>query len=75
MGDTPYEGQRPPMPERTRPATYLSRQQRADEPDHEHAADRIVTVYPPGGHGFPLDAREAAYRFIDGVLKTTAATR
>lgn len=33
------------------------------------ATDRIVTVYPPGGHGFPLEAREAAYRFIDGVLK------
>jgi acetyl esterase/lipase len=32
-------------------------------------ADRIVAVYPPGKHGFPLEAREAAYRFIDGVLK------
>lgn len=35
------------------------------------ATDRIVTAYPPGGHGFPLEAREAAYRFIDGVLKTS----
>jgi len=33
------------------------------------APDRIVTVYPPGGHGFPIEAREDAYRFIDGVLK------
>ncbi|NUQ65415.1 MAG: acetylxylan esterase [Pirellulales bacterium] len=33
------------------------------------ADERIVAVYPPGGHGFPPEAREAAYRFIDCVLK------
>ena len=33
------------------------------------AADRIVAVYPPGKHGFPLEAREASYKFIDSVLK------
>lgn len=33
------------------------------------AADHIVAVYPPGPHGFPADAREAAYQFIDRVLK------
>lgn len=32
------------------------------------AEDRIVAVYPPGGHGFPSEAREEAYRFVDGVL-------
>lgn len=31
--------------------------------------DRIVAVYPPGKHGFPIEAREAAYKFIDGVFK------
>lgn len=36
-------------------------------------ADRIVTVYPPGGHGFPVEAREDAYRFIDGVFKSPSA--
>jgi dienelactone hydrolase len=35
------------------------------------AEDRIVAVYPPGGHGFPPDAREAAYAFIDQVLGKT----
>ncbi len=30
--------------------------------------DRIVAVYPPGGHGFPPEAREEAYLFIDRVL-------
>lgn len=34
------------------------------------ADDEIVAVYPPGGHGFPLDARLAAYRFVDRVLQT-----
>ncbi|MFZ2642510.1 MAG: acetylxylan esterase [Verrucomicrobiia bacterium] len=34
------------------------------------AADRIVAVYPPGTHGFPIEAREAAYAFVDRVLKT-----
>jgi len=33
------------------------------------ASDHIVASYPPGGHGFPQDAREAAYAFIDKVLK------
>jgi len=32
------------------------------------AADRIVAVYPPGKHGFPPEAREAAYRFVDQVF-------
>ncbi len=32
------------------------------------ASDRIVAVYPPGGHGFPPEAREEAYRFIDKAL-------
>jgi dienelactone hydrolase len=32
------------------------------------AGDRIVAVYPPGGHGFPGEAREDAYRFIDQAL-------
>jgi len=36
------------------------------------ADDRIVAAYPPGKHGFPIEAREASYRFIDGVLKPTA---
>jgi dienelactone hydrolase len=30
--------------------------------------DRIVSVYPPGEHGFPPEARENAYQFIDKVL-------
>jgi dienelactone hydrolase len=33
------------------------------------AADRIVAVYPPGKHGYPTEAREASYKYIDGVLK------
>ena len=32
------------------------------------APDRIVAVYPPGGHGFPREARVDAYRFIDEAL-------
>lgn len=32
------------------------------------AGDRIVAVYPPGGHGFPIEAREDAYRFVDRIL-------
>ena len=32
----------------------------------------LVAAYPPGGHGFPADAREAAYRFIDHALGKTA---
>ena len=34
------------------------------------AGDRMVAVYPPGGHGFPSEAREDAYRFVDKVLGT-----
>lgn len=34
------------------------------------ARDRLVAVYPPGGHGFPKEARELAYEFIDRVLKS-----
>ncbi len=33
------------------------------------AADHVATAYPPGGHGFPKEAREAAYAFIDRVLR------
>jgi hypothetical protein len=29
---------------------------------------RLVTVYPPGGHGFPEEARQEAYRFMDKIL-------
>ncbi len=32
------------------------------------AEDRLVAVYPPGGHGFPIESREAAYKFIDKIL-------
>lgn len=32
------------------------------------ADERLVAVYPPGGHGFPPEAREAAYRFVDEAL-------
>lgn len=31
--------------------------------------ERLVAVYPPGKHGFPPQAREAAYRFIESVLR------
>lgn len=33
------------------------------------AGDRLTAVYPPGGHGFPSEAREDAYRFVDQVLR------
>ena len=33
------------------------------------AEDRIVAVYPPGGHGFPIEDRNEAYRFIDRWLE------
>ncbi len=36
------------------------------------AENRILADYPEGGHGFPPEARELAYRFIDGVLKPAA---
>jgi dienelactone hydrolase len=32
------------------------------------AADHITAIYPPGGHGFPPEARAAAYDFIDRVF-------
>ena len=32
------------------------------------AEKNIVAVYPPGRHGFPREARESSYRFIDQVL-------
>ncbi len=32
------------------------------------ASDHVATAYPPGGHGFPLEARQAAYQFIDRAL-------
>ena len=32
------------------------------------AEKNLVAVYPLGGHGFPPEAREAAYKFIDQVL-------
>ncbi|MDY0169760.1 MAG: acetylxylan esterase [Thermoguttaceae bacterium] len=32
------------------------------------AEDRIVAVYPPGGHGFPPEEREKAYEFLDEAL-------
>lgn len=35
------------------------------------ATDRMVACYPPGGHGFPLEARQAAYEFVDRVLRET----
>jgi len=33
------------------------------------AEDNIVAVYPPGGHGFPIEARLESYKFIDKMLK------
>ncbi len=32
-------------------------------------AGRLTAAYPEGGHGFPPEAREEAYKFIDKVLK------
>jgi dienelactone hydrolase len=34
------------------------------------AEERLTAVYPPGGHGFPPEIREAAYRFLDNALKS-----
>jgi dienelactone hydrolase len=39
------------------------------------ATDHVATAYPPGGHGFPPEAREAAYQFIDRVLRGKPAGR
>jgi dienelactone hydrolase len=33
------------------------------------AEQNLVVVHPPGNHDFPLDARTAAYEFVDKVLK------
>jgi dienelactone hydrolase len=33
------------------------------------APNFITAVYPPGGHGFPPEARAAAYEYVDQVLK------
>ena len=33
------------------------------------AGDRVATSYPPGGHGFPIEARRAAYEFLDRALR------
>lgn len=32
------------------------------------ATDHVVAAYPPGGHGFPKEARQLAYEFIDRAL-------
>jgi dienelactone hydrolase len=32
------------------------------------APDQLVAIYPEGGHAFPDEAREAAYRFVDRAL-------
>ena len=34
------------------------------------AGDRLVAIYPNSDHDFPVDAREAAYSFIDAVLQS-----
>ena len=34
------------------------------------AGDRLVAIYPDSDHDFPVDAREAAYSFIDAVLQS-----
>jgi dienelactone hydrolase len=39
------------------------------------AGDCLVAEYPPGGHGFPPDARRRAYRFIDQALRHDPADR
>lgn len=31
--------------------------------------DSLVAVHPEGGHGFPPEARQEAYRFLDAVLR------
>jgi len=32
------------------------------------AEDHVAVSYPPGGHGFPKEARDLAYDFIDRAL-------
>jgi dienelactone hydrolase len=39
------------------------------------AAEQLVAVYPPGGHGFPAEVRQEAYRFLDKVLKAEHSGR
>lgn len=39
------------------------------------AGDRVATSYPPGGHGFPIEARRTAYAFIDRALGVKPAER
>lgn len=34
------------------------------------ARDHVVAVYPPGVHGFPKEARDLSYVFVDRVLKS-----
>jgi len=36
------------------------------------AEDRVMAIYPEGGHGFPPADREAAYKFIDKALEHNA---
>lgn len=33
--------------------------------------DRLVAVYPPGEHGFPIEWRQESYRFIDRMLEVS----
>jgi acetyl esterase/lipase len=33
------------------------------------AETRLAAIYPPTGHAFPAEAREAAYRFLDEHLR------
>jgi hypothetical protein len=39
------------------------------------AGDRVATDYPPGGHGFPIEARQASYEFIDRALGVKPGAR
>ena len=39
------------------------------------ARDRLRAVHPDCGHGFPREAREAAYEFIDRMLRRTEESR
>jgi len=39
------------------------------------AQENLVAVYPEGGHGFPTEAREEAYRFLDRVLRAEPGHR
>ena len=37
------------------------------------AEGNLVAAYPEGGHGFPPEAREEAYRFLDAILRHEGA--